>query len=387
MTPANTMRRMRTYLTLLASVTLTAAGFTSPAAAAPASGKIVAGKVNGTLFLINPASGKAKRIGNPAWGDVGDTVRSANGEHLLGAVVDEAGTRVIRYDLSTGKMQRLGPFGQAGYFTGALDVSPDDRQVVTAVHAATRIPAPEFGPNSFHVIDGPLRLEAIDVSAGAVTPIITPFQPVLRQNQYTPGRTDYYMPDHIHTVRWSPDGRQIAFVHAHRWGVADGAADAPYHRLMIAPTNGSAPARELTRDFDEGSALSWSPDSEQLVVQSGAGKVELVDAATGALQVIARGKYISSPLLSPSGRRLAYRHKQKKLGPTVLKVRTLTTGRTITPKLVKGRLGHSFSWASSSDRLVASDDKGLAVVSAAGKVRRLPRTRGLSGPIWGRSVG
>jgi Tol biopolymer transport system component len=340
--------------------------------------------VNGTLFAVSPDSGKAKRIGKPAWGDASVEVRSADGQYLVASTAGAAGMRVVRFDLSTGEMQRLGPFGGPGDVTGPVDVSPDDRQVVTSVKAATLVPVGSLG--GFTPIDGPLRLETTTLASGAIRPLIPPFQPVRRQYQYIAGHTAFYMPDSVQRVSWSPDGRQIAFVHKHRWDVVDGAADAAYHRLMIVPADGSAPARELTRAFDEGSTLSWSPDSRRLVVQT-AGAVELVDAASSAPRVIARGKHISGPLLSPSGRRLAYRAQRKRFGPGRLKIRTLATGATVTPGLVKGRLGHSFSWAPREDRLVASDDKGLAVVSATGKLRRLPGTRGLSGPSWGRSQG
>ncbi|HEU4700863.1 MAG TPA: hypothetical protein VFS37_00160 [Conexibacter sp.] len=93
----------------------------------------------------------------------------------------------------------------------------------------------------------------------------------------------------------SPDGANVAIV-------------TPYTRrgtsLVVRPTAGG-PARTLASTGDAIGPLTWSPDGALLAVVINTTRLVVIDAASGARHVVARGQ-IQGASFSPDSRRIAY---------------------------------------------------------------------------------
>lgn len=146
------------------------------------------------------------------------------------------------------------------------------------------------------------------------------------------------LPEGIETLRWSPDGRQIAFVArtpTERYDEKDesrraprrinrlysrldnvgAVADRPQH-LYLVPADGSAAPRDLTPGELQFRGPSWTPDSTMVVVSGAAHdtwdldrKTDLhaVEVDTGERRVLTGTTGVfGSPSVSPDGARVAF---------------------------------------------------------------------------------
>jgi dipeptidyl aminopeptidase/acylaminoacyl peptidase len=113
-------------------------------------------------------------------------------------------------------------------------------------------------------------------------------------------------------ARVSPDGRTIAF-YSSRGGHQD---------IWLVPADGSAPARQLTRESmaedDPRFAPSWSPDGRQIAYVSNKADywhddVWVIDVESGKARQLSKALMAASvPAWSPDGRRLALLGNDKK---------------------------------------------------------------------------
>jgi Tol biopolymer transport system component len=129
-----------------------------------------------------------------------------------------------------------------------------------------------------------------------------------------PGRTPHV----------SPDGATVAYL-----------SEGPRHteELKLAPVAGG-PIRTLMSGWRESSSLAWSPDSQKILAlrgpEIGKRKLVLLDVASGAQRVVARG-YFSGFSFSPDGNAFVYaRAGSEKFPPRSDVFRAATSGGTPT---------------------------------------------------------
>ncbi len=106
----------------------------------------------------------------------------------------------------------------------------------------------------------------------------------------------YAGPGAIVAVAWSPDGRTIAY--------AMEADLSSQYQIFLMDVDGTN-QRQLTNGMEGiGGSLSWSPDSQSLLIYAGpvGGRdIFRIDAATGALTQLTDGGNNASPCYSPDG--------------------------------------------------------------------------------------
>jgi Tol biopolymer transport system component len=102
--------------------------------------------------------------------------------------------------------------------------------------------------------------------------------------------------------RWSPDGKQIAFI-----GTEAGKA----WKIHLVSPQGGTPQELLPQDSAENDA-SWSPDGNRIAfgrpsygLDLGELEIQVVDRATQQISVISGSRGLFSPRWSPDGRHLA----------------------------------------------------------------------------------
>jgi len=103
--------------------------------------------------------------------------------------------------------------------------------------------------------------------------------------------------------RWSPDGRQIAFVDRH--------AD-PFWKILVIPAEGGTP-KEILSENQNQLHPSWSPDGKELAfgrvpwLRSSTEKIaiQILDLDSKQVSTIPGSENLFSPRWSPDGRRLA----------------------------------------------------------------------------------
>ena len=97
--------------------------------------------------------------------------------------------------------------------------------------------------------------------------------------------------------RWSPDGKQIAFIAAHgdTW------------KVFFIPSQGGTPQELLPQEAGNEADPAFAPDGTQLALGGVAGSrdIELVDLKTHRVSPINGSKDLFSPRWSPDGRYLA----------------------------------------------------------------------------------
>jgi Tol biopolymer transport system component len=111
-----------------------------------------------------------------------------------------------------------------------------------------------------------------------------------------------YWPLYATLPRWSPDGKQIAFI-----GTEPGKA----WKIYLVPPQGGTPQELRPEDREENDA-SWSPDSNRVAygrrsygVDLGGLDIEVFDRTTRQASVIPGSHGLFSPRWSPDGRHLA----------------------------------------------------------------------------------
>jgi len=126
--------------------------------------------------------------------------------------------------------------------------------------------------------------------------------------------------------RWSPDGREIAYVAS-----SDPKSWADKADILVIPVGGGNP-RNLTRDFMEsaGGAPAWSPDGKSIYFASGIGVYNhffVAPAGGGSPRQITHGDKMYGQFdLSSDGKKLAY-GLETWMGPGDLWIRDLASGQ------------------------------------------------------------
>lgn len=113
-------------------------------------------------------------------------------------------------------------------------------------------------------------------------------------------RLVYAGPGAIVAAAWSPDGRTIAY--AMETNLAS------QYQIFLMDADGTA-SRQVTNIEGVGGSLSWSPDSQSLLIYAGpvgGREVYRLDAATGALTQLTSGGNNASPCYSPDGQFIVF---------------------------------------------------------------------------------
>jgi Tol biopolymer transport system component len=354
----------------------------APAAATSVRGSIVASDFDGQLSLVDPATKRVRVLGGIDR-KFGDFQRSRDGRSLVSVDTTDQGTFVKRYSIASRTVQTLGPFPLTGKFVHGFALSPDGRRVALATGTYTLMPDRQAS-------EGPVRMDVIDLSSGAVTPLMAPIPAVPRTAPFPflIGPYGDHQPDSFGQLRWSPNGRSIAFVHRHKWGVTDPPpGDTPFTRLQLVNPDGSGLRVLLDDVAGDDSNVAWSPDSRRLAVVTGGG-LQLINAATGARSKKLASRKASSMAFSPRGRHLAYVVTDNSGGPggkSGLHIRNLKTLRDIKPRINRP---HGLSWSPNAERLVVCSERpkpgtrvGLSLIDTDGKIRFLAK-RNLCSPFW-----
>ncbi|SFR51113.1 Tol-Pal system beta propeller repeat protein TolB [Thiomicrospira sp. ALE5] len=179
------------------------------------------------------------------------------------------------------------------------------------------------------------------------------------------------------TPVWSPDGRQLAMTLS-----KDGSAN------LYVMNMANRQLRQLTNHPAIDTEPSWSPDGAALYFNSdrrGQPQIFKLDLATNVItRVSFEGRYNASPMVSPNGRHLAMVHANNGFNIGIM---DLTNGdfRQVT----RTSLAESPSFAPNSDMLVyATNNRGrgeLAVISVDGRASQVLRVQDgqVREPAWG----
>ncbi len=125
---------------------------------------------------------------------------------------------------------------------------------------------------------------------------------------------------HERNVRWSPDGRWIAYI-SDKTGREE---------IYLISQDGSGPARQLTKEGDTYKYnLLWSPDSQKILWDDRAFRLSYVDVSTGNVVEVIKAKAweIDSYAWSPDSRWIAYA-KPEVEGMTRIYLYSLETKKT-----------------------------------------------------------
>jgi Tol biopolymer transport system component len=159
----------------------------------------------------------------------------------------------------------------------------------------------------------------------------------------TPGMTNIGLP------RWSPDGRQIAFMGKR--------ADGPY-RIYVTPAAGGGALFQASHGTDNQGAPTWSPDGRQLVYgrvlcqEEGICAISDINLETGDQTEISGSGGLSTARWSPDGRLIAALRADKH------EVWVLDRGSGSWRKLAGGVNGNDLAWAPDSRAVYASSPDG-----------------------------
>src|SRR4051794_33986755 len=117
---------------------------------------------------------------------------------------------------------------------------------------------------------------------------------------------DLYQLGWLEDPRFSPDGRQVAFVRVS----VDREGNRYRHAIWLAPTDGG-PARRFTSGAKSDTTPRWRPDGRRLAFCSNragdAPQIYTIDLAGGEARKLTNLPYgADAPAWSPDGRRLAF---------------------------------------------------------------------------------
>ncbi|AMM51794.1 peptidase S9 [Rufibacter sp. DG15C] len=123
--------------------------------------------------------------------------------------------------------------------------------------------------------------------------------------------TDMLKIKQMGSVALSPDGKQVAFTVTSIEPDATQKNEFKYvTQLYLQPTNGSAPARQLTYGTNNATQPTWSPDGKQLAfvrVADGKAQIFLLSFAGGEPVQLTKFKYgASQPRWSPNGQQILF---------------------------------------------------------------------------------
>jgi Tol biopolymer transport system component len=353
-------------LALLAAIWLALAAAT-PVQAASIQNAILAGGFAKPV-LINPSTGKVRKL--PAFKAARDetALRTMDGRALITAYDRAGATWVERYSLANGKVTVIGPFPITGSQTIPYALSPDGRQLVTRTMNWSTVPGTSTGS------DGPIRVDRLNLDTVTSTPLIGPI-PSKPRGFSGDTQTEWFA-----GFGFSRDGRQLAYIHRHKWMVTGSpAGDVPFLRLMVMAPDGSG-AHKLADLANEGSDVAWAPDSRRIAAGTTSG-LRIIDLNAPTPPVKVTSGLTDGASFSRSGRYLAY-VALNAMGQGKLRIRDLKTRKTVTPKL--GFAG-ALSWAPKRDELAVCAGRKLYRVSAKGRAKKLSSKYCL--PVWGPTPG
>jgi len=227
------------------------------------------------------------------------------------AIVFECGGHIYRFDLKSERTTRVPVIIADDQVTGRTEI----------VKVAERIHTFDISPDGQRAVFG---------ARGDVFTVPKKYGPTRNLTQ-TPGI-------HERNVRWSPDGRWIAYI-SDRTGREE---------IYIIPQDGSGPERQLTRGGDTYKYnLLWSPDSQKILWDDRAFRLNYVDIKTGEVVEVVKAKAweIDSYAWSPDSRWIAYARPEVE-GMTRLYLYSVETRKTYE---VTDAWYNSYSPAFSSD--------------------------------------
>lgn len=238
------------------------------------------------LWAIVPGGGEARKL--TSFTDY-DVLWPSAGKD---AIVFEKGGAIWRFDPASGEAhevpirvtgdspETLPRFVKAGEFVESFDLAPGGERAV-------------FGA----------RGEVFTVPVKHGEP---------RNLSHTPDARE-------HSVSWSPDGRQIAFL-------SDASGE---YEIWVQAEDGKAAPRRVTQDGDIWRFPPvWSPDAKKLAYADKRQRLRVVDVASGATREVDTGRYadITEYRFSPDSRWLVY-VKQHANGNGALWLHELASGR------------------------------------------------------------
>lgn len=209
------------------------------------------------------------------------------------AIVFENGGYLYRFDLQTEKISKVPVIIADDQVTGRQEL----------IKVAERIHTFDLSPDGQRAVFG---------ARGDIFTVPKKYGPTRNLTQ-TPGI-------HERNVRWSPDGRWIAYI-SDRTGREE---------IYLIPQDGSGPERQLTKNGDTYKYnLLWSPDSQKILWDDRAFRLCYVVINTGEVVEVTKGRVweIDSYAWSPDSRWIAYAQPEIE-GLTRLYLYSLETKKT-----------------------------------------------------------
>lgn len=214
------------------------------------------------------------------------------------------------------------------------DTKENDTELVTLTEA-----------EGFHI--SPSNRRAAIVAHGEVFTIATDRGEPQRVSE-TPWREQ--------DVRWSPNGKWIAFI-SDRTGRQE---------VWISDELGKNPKKLSDADCDK-SAITWAPDSKSLMWSGSDRKLRRVDIATGKEDIVATTTTgaIGTPQFSPDGKWISY-SKQDNLVRTHVWIRELATGQEHQISSDQFQISQGARWTPDGKKLLLIGGVNLPAMASQG---------------------